>query len=149
MKIKKTVARATAMALLATGGMAVSTATATTGAEPVEAKGSWKRSCARVEHPKDKDGLDLFASRYWSGNSKYNGYAHFQSYGEVWEAENQTNAKVTVRGYVSGERKFKAVLKEKGAKARDNDSFTEGKKVKLFVTVHGGRGTSKCYGGIT
>lgn len=148
MKIKKTVARATAMALLATGGMAVSTATATAGAEPVEAKGSWKRSCARVEHPKDKGGWSLFASRYWSGDSKFNGNASFQSYGEVWEAENRTSAKVTVRGYVSGELKFKAVLK-KGAKARDNDSFKEGKKVKLFVTVHGGRGTSKCYGGIT
>jgi hypothetical protein len=148
-KIKKMVARATAMALLATGGMVVSTATATAGAEPVEARGSWTKACATVEHPKDKGGWSLLASRYWSGNSKFNGNAFFQSYGEVWEAENRTNAKVTVRGYVSGKLKFKAVLKKKGDKARDNDSFKEGKKVKLFVTVHGGRGTSKCYGGIT
>ncbi|RFU83695.1 hypothetical protein DY218_26430 [Streptomyces triticagri] len=149
MKFKKTVARGTAMALLATGGVAAGTATATAGGEPVEAKGSWKRACATREHPNDKDGLSLFASRYWSGDSSTNANAHFQSYGEVWEAENRTTAKVTVRGYVSGKLEFKAVLKKKGDKARKNDSFTEGKKVKLHVTVHGGRGTSKCSGGVT
>lgn len=136
---RSAVVTATALGTIAVAGTAAS-------AESVDTKaGKWKSYGTIYDGGKDKGGLDVITTRYWSGNKKTQAAINFQSYGEVWTAHNKTATTATVYGYVNGKKRVSKKLGA-GKKWRKNDSFGEGKSVTVKVKLHK-RGTAEQGGG--
>lgn len=99
------------------------------------AKGSWKPARGIVHSDRDKGGIDVYASRYWSGNPKTNARGYFQSYGEVFYAWNDTATTAYYTFKVNGKVRHSGTLRP-GKKFYDNDSFGENKSVTVTVCVY-------------
>lgn len=128
--MRKMLVNVVAVAAVTVGGIAVGTGSA--------AAAGWEAT-AIVYSDRGNGGIDVIAARYYSGDTKYKAFVQFQSYGEVWRAENRTTTTAYAYGYVNGTQRFHEKL-DPGEVWSDNDSFGENEDVSVKVCVDGGRG---------